>query len=49
MLLEAGTTTLAPVISIDDFISLGELIEMHVEKAAGIKFAERVGRLKKEL
>jgi hypothetical protein len=49
VLLESGTTTSTTVNSIDDFISLGELVETHVAQAAGIQFPESVSRLKAEL
>ena len=49
VLLESGTTTATTVNSIEDFISLGQLVETHVAQAAGIQFSESVHRLKAEL
>ena len=48
-LLKSETTTATTVKSIDDFISLGELVETYVAQAAGIQFSKSVSTLKVEL
>jgi DNA-binding MltR family transcriptional regulator len=49
LLLESGATMPTTASSIEDFISLGEMVETHVAQAAGIHFSETLSKLKAEL